>query len=273
MGVDQTDHDRLFKELITTFFFAFLELFMPEVAAYVDRSPPEFLDKEIFIDLNSGERKEVDLLAKVRFKGEGAFLVFHFESQAKPESNFGKRMFHYFADVHSKLDLPVYPVVIFSYDAPQRAEPDSYEVIFPDRTVLSFKFRVIQLNRLNWRDFIRQPNPVAAALMTKMKIAPEDRPRVKLECMQMIARLKLQPAKQHLITEFMENYLRLNREEMRVYTKMVAPAEPTEKDAHMLLDISDVMEFRLKDMYKEALQEIAICKSLSDLQAWIATRV
>ena len=33
--------------------------------------------------------------------------------------------------------------------------------------MLDFRFTVIQLNRLNWRDFARRPNPVAAALMAK----------------------------------------------------------------------------------------------------------
>ena len=31
------DHDRLFKELLTTFFFEFLDLFFPRLAAQIDR--------------------------------------------------------------------------------------------------------------------------------------------------------------------------------------------------------------------------------------------
>lgn len=31
------DHARLFKELLTTFFVEFLELFLPEVLAYLER--------------------------------------------------------------------------------------------------------------------------------------------------------------------------------------------------------------------------------------------
>lgn len=45
------DHDRLFKELISTFFVEFLELFFPEVLAYLDRDSIMFLDKEIFADI------------------------------------------------------------------------------------------------------------------------------------------------------------------------------------------------------------------------------
>ena len=36
------DHDRLFKELITTFFVEFLELFFPPVLAYLEQETLEF---------------------------------------------------------------------------------------------------------------------------------------------------------------------------------------------------------------------------------------
>lgn len=227
------DHDQLFKELLRTFFLEFLDLFLPEVSAFVEREGIEFLDKEIFTDITAGERHEVDMLVKVRFRGQETFFLIHIETQATATSGFGRRFFRYFARIHDKHDLPVYPIVLFSYDTPQRPEPEAYRVTFPDRTVLDFQFRVIQLNRLNWRDFLRQPNPVAAALMTKMKIAPEDRPRVKLEILRMMLTLKLDPARQTLIRGFMSAYLRLSGEELRVYNQQVTELEPAEREATM----------------------------------------
>ena len=41
------DHDRLFKELLRTFFVEFLELFLPEVVEYFDRGSIEFLTSDI----------------------------------------------------------------------------------------------------------------------------------------------------------------------------------------------------------------------------------
>lgn len=46
--------------------------------------------------------------------------------------------------------------------------------------VLQFEYAAIQLNRLPWRRFVGHSNPVAIALMAKMKMAPADRPKVKL---------------------------------------------------------------------------------------------
>ena len=39
------DHDRLFKELLCTFFREFVEAFLPEVATYLEPDSLVFLDK------------------------------------------------------------------------------------------------------------------------------------------------------------------------------------------------------------------------------------
>lgn len=225
------DHDRLFKELITTFFAEFVDLFMPAMAEYLVRDSIEFLDKEIFTDVTSGEKHEADIVTRARFHdGEACFLI-HVENQSTPDAGFPKRMFRYFARLHEKHDIPVYPVVIFSYDAPARPEPDHYSIRFPDRRILDFSYQVIQLNRLNWRDYVRQQNPVASALMAKMRIASQDRPRVKMECLRLLATLRLNPAKMQLISGFVDSYLRLNaQEEERFHTEIdsIAPQEREE---------------------------------------------
>jgi hypothetical protein len=64
------DHDRLFKELITTFFVEFIELFFPQVREYLDSNSITFLDKEVFTDVTEGEKYESDLIAQVKFQGE-----------------------------------------------------------------------------------------------------------------------------------------------------------------------------------------------------------
>lgn len=223
------DYDRLFKELLTTFFVEFLELFLPEVAAYCEPGEPEFLNQEVFSDVTSGDRREVGVLAKLRFKGEDAAFLVHVEDQNQPEADFNKRMFRYFARLSETHDLPVYPVALFTFDAPVRPEPDRYQVVFPDRAVLDFSFAVIQLNRLNWRDYVSRSNPVASALMAKMSIAEADRPRVKLECLRLLATLKLNPAKMQLISGFVDTYLRLNQAEQKVFQDEAAVLLPEEK--------------------------------------------
>jgi hypothetical protein len=125
-------------------------------------------------------------------------------------------MFRYFARLDEKLDLPVYPIALFSSSA-MRAQPDLYQVSFPDREVLRFHYRVIQLSRLHWRDFAQRPNPVAAALMAKMGMRAEERPTVKLECLRLLTRLRLAPGRTHFLSGFIDTYLRLNPQESLLF--------------------------------------------------------
>lgn len=215
------DHDRLFKELISTFFVEFLDLFLPQVASQIDSSSVQFLSQEVFSDVTSGDKKEIDLLAQVSYQQQETCFLIHVENQSYTKSAFAKRMFKYFARLHEKYDLPIYPVVIFSFDEPLRPEPQNYRVTFPDLNVLEFQFAAIQLNRLNWRDFLQQQNPIAAALMAKMNIPTSDRPQVKAECLRLLTTLKLDPARMQLISGFVDTYLKLDAAEEQTFKAAV----------------------------------------------------
>ncbi len=230
---EQIDHDQLFKTLLSTFFFEFIELFLPEVADYLEREPITFLQQEYFTDITTGERKIIDLLALVKFRGQETCFIIHLENQSSSKANFTRRMFFYFAKLHQEHLLPIYPVVVFSFDEPKREESKQYQVEFPNLKVLEFNFAAIQLNRLNWRDFLKQQNPVAAALMAKMQIAPEDRPRVKAECLRLLATLRLDPARTQLISGFVDTYLRLNATEEQVFQRELDTMELKEEEQVM----------------------------------------
>ena len=211
------DHDQLFKQLLTTFFLEFLELFTPEFFAAIDTQSLEILPLEYFTDIDAGERKAMDVIVRVNLLGRPnapessrVSVVVNCEHQSTTQANFHRRMFFYFAQLHRKYSQPVYPIALFSFDEPYRPERDSSQVRVPGLQVMDFNFLTIQLNRLDWKAFLTQPNPVAAALMAKMEIDPEDRPRVKVECLRMIANLKLDKARTFLISGFIDNYLRLN---------------------------------------------------------------
>jgi Domain of unknown function (DUF4351) len=191
------------------------------------------MDKEIFTDVTAGEQYEADLVIKAQFRGQESFFLIHVEHQAQPQSDFGRRMFRYFARLYEKEGIPVYPIAIFSFNTPKRPEPDIYRVEFPDKVVLQFNYAVIQLNSLNWRDFLRQQNPLASALMAKMDIVPEDRPRVKSECLRLLATLRLDPARTKMISGFIDTYLRLNAEEQEIFKAEIATFESVQQEEVM----------------------------------------
>jgi hypothetical protein len=163
-------------------------------------------------------------------------------------------MFRYFARLSEKYDLPVYPIALFSYNTPHRPERNSYQIEFPNKVVLQFNYDVIQLNRLNWRDFARNPNPMASALMAKMNIAPEERARVKLECLRLLTTLRLDPAKMQLISGFIDIYLQLNAEEEALLRAEIATIEPAEQEAVMQI-VTSWMRQGIEQGLQQGLQQ------------------
>ena len=254
------DHDRLFKELLSTFFIEFVELFSLDMLTYLDRDSLIFLDKEVFTDVTAGDRYEADIVVKAQVAGAETFFLVHLEHQAQVQADFGQRMFRYFARLHEKYALPIYPIALFSYATPLRPEPDAYRVVFPDKTVLEFRYTTIQLNRLNWRDFVQQPNPIASALMAKMRIAPEDRPRVKLECLRLLATLRLDRARMHLISGFVDTYLRLTALEQQDFQQALQTIIPPEQE-----DVMEIVTSWMEQGIEQGIEQGALQKARDSL--------
>ena len=200
---------------------------------YLERDSIEFLDKEVFTDVTAGERYEADLIVKAKFLGQDSCFLIHVENQSSKQANFDKRMFRYFSRLYEKFDIPIYPIVLLSYDSPKTPETNVHQVAFPHKVILQFNYDVIQLNQLNWRDFLRQKNPVATALMAKMNIAPAERRQVKFECLRLLATLKLDPARMRLISGFIDTYLRLSPQEQQLLQADIDTIEPRQQEEVM----------------------------------------
>lgn len=249
-----TNHDQLFKQLLSTFFVEFVELFCQDLADYLDASSLQFLDKELFSDVLAGEEYEADLVARVRVRGQQSFFLVHIEAQSQAQTGFGLRMFRYFAYLYGKYGLPVYPIAVLSFEQPLGSQLDTYRVAFPDLEVLQFRYRVVQLNRLDWRTYADLANPVASALMARMRIPREERVQVKLACLQMLASLGLDLARSRLVSGFIDAYLNLSEEEEQMFEQELASIEPREREGVMEI-VTSWMRRGLEEGRQEGRQE------------------
>jgi predicted transposase/invertase (TIGR01784 family) len=299
MTTPAIDHDQIFKELISTFFLEFLDLFVPQLAIAIEPDSVTFREQEYFVDLVEGETKIIDLLAEVKLAGDDATILIHIEPQSTERTVFPQRMFFYFSRLHQKHLKRIYPIALFSYDEPYKEAESTYTVGFPGFQVLDFRFKAIQLNRLDWRDFLNQSNPVAAALMAKMRIAEGDRPKVKAECLRLLVTLKLNPAKTQLISKFVDRYLRLNAIEEQAFQTEIDTMEREQQEAIMqtltsweergmekgqrslvstLLEqkigqVPENLKTKIADLPTQQLQALAIAllnfSTLAELEAWL----
>ena len=203
------DHDAIFQQLLGEFFVELLALFAPDALQMLDPSTLTFLDKEVFRDLLDPDRREADLVVQARFRDQPTTFIVHLEHQAQEDNVLHQRMFRYFAKFHDRYQVPVYPIALCSYRTPKQVAPDRYAVGFPDFDVLDFRFRVIQLNQLRWRDYLQHPNPLATALLTRMQVAPRERRTVKAACLAHLIRLPISIKRRRIISQFLDVYLPL----------------------------------------------------------------
>ncbi|MCG3083203.1 Rpn family recombination-promoting nuclease/putative transposase, partial [Anoxybacillus sp. LAT27] len=223
------DHDRLFKELITTFFEEFLLLFFPHVHEHIDFQHVSFLSEELFTDVTAGEKYRVDVLVETKLKGEDSLIIVHIENQSYVQPSFPERMFIYFSRLFEKYRKRMLPIAVFSYDY-LRNEPSSFTLQFPFFDVLQFRFLTVELRKQNWRDYIRHDNPIAAALLSKMGYTESERVELKKQFLRMIVRMELDEAKQRLLIGFFETYVKLSDEEEQQLRNEVNEMETKEKE-------------------------------------------
>jgi len=222
-----TKHDILFKRLLETFFAEFIEAFFPDLYQKIDFSSLKYLSEELVPHLHDENERRLDIVAEVKWKSTAALVVIHVEPQSYVQTDFNKRMFHYFSQLHRKVDKPIIPIAIFSYD--DKWEKDEYQIQVDHIEVLRFSYSSLHLRKMNWRDFIKKDNPVAAALLSKMGYHEQEKVKVKLEFLKILTRLEINLEKRGILLHFFESYLALNKEEEEILMESVRKHEDAEQ--------------------------------------------
>ena len=55
-----------------------------------------FYPQEVYSSIGAEEKRIIDLLAQVQFRGQNSYFLFHIEPQSSDQAEFEKRMFYYF---------------------------------------------------------------------------------------------------------------------------------------------------------------------------------
>ncbi len=222
------DHDALFKMLLKTptVLQGFFETFVPDAARFIEFELLEFIDKERFtID---GKKRTGDLLVKTRFRGEAAGFLIHLEHQAQADADLPRRMLEYFMLDWREYDLPVYPVAVIAHRH-QKAEGFAPLLVdFPNVRVLSFRFEVIDLPRMDARAYVKIPNPAALALATRMRFTRENRLNLIKDFALTLARMAPAKAVGNMVATFFFAYQPLSEAEDLQLRREIAKVESKE---------------------------------------------
>ncbi|HYT88491.1 MAG TPA: hypothetical protein VEL76_07265 [Gemmataceae bacterium] len=123
LGADSEDHDQRLKVLLKEFFEQFFLCFFPVWAARFDFSFIDWLDKEVFLGPPQGEKRQLDLVARLRLKAAAPppqagmtelVALVHVEIETRKSSTaLQPRMFEYYVQLRRDLGLPVLPIGLF----------------------------------------------------------------------------------------------------------------------------------------------------------------
>ena len=181
---DKPDHDQRLKVLLKEFFQQFFECFFPEWAARFDFGHIDWQDKEVFLDPPQGDRRELDLVARMKLH-EGAppvregvtdlVALVHVELESRESAAaLRPRMFEYYVQLRRDTQLPVLPIGLFLRVGLDGVGWDAYEEHFWDRRILRFEYAYLGLPALDGEKYALGENLIGAALSTLMKV-PADR--------------------------------------------------------------------------------------------------
>jgi hypothetical protein len=177
------DHDQRFKVLLREFFGEFLQLFLPEWAPRFDFRQIDWLDKEFFTDVPQGERRTLDLLARLPTRqaiptpgGEAAeswLALVHVEIEwADKVAPLRRRVFEYYELARRAYRLPVLPIGLYLRVGLEGVGWDVYEESFWEHRLLHFEYAYVGLPGLDAEHYVAGENLLGVALAALMRVSP-----------------------------------------------------------------------------------------------------
>src|SRR5437764_2368195 len=214
------DHDQRLKVLLKEFFEAFFGCFFPAWAARFEFTDIDWLDKELFLAPPLGERRQLDLVARLRLRPGAppprvgvtdlvALVHVELESRASAMA-FRPRMFEYYVQLRRETGLPVLPIGLFLRVGLDGIGWDAYEEHFWGQRLLRFEYAYVGLPALDGEPYATGENLLGVALSALMRVPPERRAELHAEGLQRIARSGENDFRRYLLAECLEGYADLD---------------------------------------------------------------
>lgn len=231
------DHDQRFKVLIQEFLGEFLDLFLPEgwsTRFLVDQA--EWLDQEAFPDPPSGERRSLDLVAKLPVTepvelGDGRqydheLALIHIEVESSESvPGFSPRLAEYYDYLRNKYDLPVLPIALFLFVGKQGLGWQDYVERFWGEEIRRTRYRFVGLPALDGERYLEGENPLGVALASLMRLPSERRAELKARAMRRVADASVNELPRYFLMGVIETYLKLDTTQQEIYDRLTETEE------------------------------------------------
>ncbi len=245
-----TRHDQLFKDLFRSSLADLLHLADPDLAAGLATGGAIFLDKELFLDVPEGRRREVDLVAEVAGRSDAQRFLIHVEIERRFQSDFGGRLWRYSAQLHLRRPQPVLSLVLFLRGGPAGAVWAGHTERFRGHPVHRFSYLGFGLSRLPAESLASRSEPLAWALAALARPGPAGRAKLKLDLLQKIAKAPLGEVRRFLLANCVETYLQLSTRDRQEYLSLRRALDSPEVKA-MEMTWADRMAAKYREQYRE----------------------
>ena len=220
-------HDQVFKGILRRFLRNFLELFFPEFAARLGFESLEFPDEELFKGFPDGVPRTPDVVARVRtWEGRPEIVIVHIKAQSTTETDFGRRMFEYYALLWLSFDAPVFPIVLYVKEGGREGiETATYRHEIFGREVLRFQYSSVALAQIAGQEYVEK-GPLAAALAALMGWDRDsDSVALRLGLLGRVVASGLDEASLFLLVNLIETYLPVPEGERERYRRLLSRKE------------------------------------------------
>src|SRR3954454_19301554 len=237
------DHDQRLKVLLKEFF----EAFFPAWAARFEFLDIDWLDKELFLAPPRGEKRQLDLVARLRLRPDApppragvadlvALVHVELESRASTLA-FRPRMFDYYIQLRRDTGLPVLPIALFLRVGLDGLGWDAYEEHFWEQRIVRFEYAYIGLPALDGEAYATGENLLGVALSALMRLPAERRAELYAEGLKRIAGSGETDYRRFLLSECLEAYAELDegqkeRLQALLHTETYREVEPLMKTTY-----------------------------------------
>jgi hypothetical protein len=226
------DHDQRFKTLLQEFFAEFMQLFFPDWVARFDLENIEWLNTELFADPPQGERRLLDLVAKLNVRQvlpaqrpgreDKWIALLHVEIESDDKvAPFRPRLFDYFWILQERYNLPVLPIGLYLRVGLQGIGWDVYEQWFWERRLVRFEYPYIGLPALDAEQYVTGENLLGVALSALMRISPDRRAWIKAEALRRLVAAPEKAKRRFLLCECVQAYLPLEGPQLDEFNQLL----------------------------------------------------
>ncbi|MGO9471260.1 MAG: DUF4351 domain-containing protein [Isosphaeraceae bacterium] len=238
------DHDQRLKVLLKEFFEAFFLCFFPAWAPRFEFGEIDWLDKELFLAPPQGEKRQLDLVARLRRRagappprtGETdlvALVHVELESRASTPA-FRPRMFDYYVQLRRDTELPVLPIGLFLRVGLDGIGWDAYEEHFWEQRIVRFEYAYVGLPALDGEQYATGENMLGVALSALMRLPADRKAELYAEGLKRIARSGENDYRRFLLAECLEAYAELD-ETQKDRVQALLHTEPYQEEVQPLM--------------------------------------